>query len=342
MKKKKKRSLKKEFISYLKDEWKFLLFCVVLTSILLFPVDYYITTGGGTSDIDDRVYVEDSYKSKGTLNISYVTQLKGDILTYGLSYIMPNWEREKYNDYKIDEKESIKDLEFRNKLDLDYSNSNATYWGFKLANQDIKLTSSKTYIVYVFKEYNTDLKTQDEILSINDNHYNSILEYRDYLNSLNEGDIVKVKVLRKNKEITVDSKLYRLKNRNVLGVSLTTINKYDTSKKIEFKFKGNETGPSGGLMTTLDIYNKLTKKDITNGLKIAGTGTIELDGTIGEIGGVNYKVIGAASGHSDVFLVPKANYKECMKVVKKNKLKIKIISVSNIEDAIEKLSNLER
>ena len=341
-KKKKKRDLKKEFINYLKDEWKFLLFCVVLTSVLLFPVDYYITTGGGVSNIDKRVIIEDSYKSKGTLNISYVTQLKGDILTYGLSYIMPHWEREKYNDYKIDKDEKIEDFEFRNKLNLDYSNSNATYWGYKLANQDIKLISSKTYIVYVFKEYNTDLKVQDELLSINDKHYNSILEYRDYLNSLNERDIVKIKVLRKKKKITIDSKLYRVDNRNILGVSLTTINKYDTSKKIVFKFKGNETGPSGGLMTTLDIYNKLTEKDITNGLTIAGTGTIEADGTIGEIGGVNYKVLGAFQGKADVFLVPKENYKECMKVVKKNKLKIKIISVSNIEEAIEKLSNLER
>ena len=341
-KKKRKRNFKKELIGYLKDEWKFLLFCVVLTSVLLFPVDYYITTGGGISNIEDRVIIEDAYKSKGSLNISYVTQLKGDILTYGLSYIMPNWDREKYSEYKIDSDEKLEDLEYRNKLDLEYSNSNATYWGYKLANQDIELKSSKIYVIYVLKEYNSDFEVQDELLSINDKHFDSVLEYKKYLNTLNEEDNIKVKVLRKNKEKELECKIYKVKNQNIMGITLTTINKYKTDKKVKFKFKGNESGPSGGLMTTLDIYNKLTNKDITNGLKIAGTGTIELDGSIGEIGGVKYKLLGATSDKADVFLVPKDNYKECMKTVKEKHLKIKIISVSNIEEAINKLSNLER
>ena len=340
--KKKKKNIKKIIISYFKDEWKFLLFCVVLTFILLFPLDYYITTGGGVSDIDNRVYIEDSYKSKGSLNISYVTQLRGDVLTYGLSYIMPNWEREKYSEYKIDDEETLKNLEFRNKLELDYSNSNATYWGFKLANEDVKLVSSKIYVVYVFKEFNTKFKVQDELISINDKTYNSVIDYIKYINTLDVGDYVDVKVLRNNKEVFFKSKINESENRKILGISLTCINKYKTSKDVKFKFKGNESGPSGGLMTTLDIYNKLTKTDITKGLKIAGTGTIEVDGSIGEIGGVKHKVLGAANGKVDVFLVPKENYKECVKTVKDNKLKIKIIKVSNIKDAIDKLSNLER
>ena len=36
---------------------------------------------------------------------------------------------------------------------------------------------------------------------------------------------------------------------------------YDTNPKIELKFKQSESGPSGGLMLTLAIYNNLTKKD---------------------------------------------------------------------------------
>ena len=76
-------------------------------------------------------------------------------------------------------------------------------------------------------------------------------------------------------------------------------------------------------------------------VKLAGTGTIEIDGTIGEVGGIKFKIIGAAKSKNDVFLVPKANYQEAIKTVKDNKLKLKIISVDNIEDAIEKLSNLE-
>ena len=95
------------------------------------------------------------------------------------------------------------------------------------------------------------------------------------------------------------------------------------------------------MITTLDIYDKLTKDDLTNSYKIAGTGTIEADGSIGEIGGVKYKLAGAVKNKADIFLVPNGNnYEECVKLQKKNKYKIKIIGVSNIEEAVSKLEEL--
>ena len=47
----------------------------------IFPVNNYIVVGGGISDISSRIQVEQAYQSKGSFNISYVTELdgKGDI-----------------------------------------------------------------------------------------------------------------------------------------------------------------------------------------------------------------------------------------------------------------------
>ena len=113
-------------------------------------------------------------------------------------------------------------------------------------------------------------------------------------------------------------------------------------KNVKINFKKTESGPSGGLITTLDIYDKLTEDDLTNSLKIAGTGTINEDGTIGSIGEVKYKLLGAVSDDADVFLVPSGeNYKTCMEVKKEKKLDIKILEIKNIEDAIEKLEKLK-
>ena len=95
-------------------------------------------------------------------------------------------------------------------------------------------------------------------------------------------------------------------------------------------------------MSALDIYNKITKKDLTKGLKIAGTGEIDKDGNIGTIGGVKYKLIGAAKDKADVFLVPNGeNYKECIKIKKEKKLDIKIIGVSTLDEAINELEYLK-
>ena len=112
------------------------------------------------------------------------------------------------------------------------------------------------------------------------------------------------------------------------------------SPKTEIKFKKKERGPSAGLVTTLSIYDKLVSEDLTHGLKIAGTGTIEADGSIGEIGGVKYKVMGADAGGADVFLVPKNNLDEAIKVKKDKKLKIKVYGVATFEEAIEVLEEL--
>lgn len=336
----------KKIISYIintiKEEYKFIIVLLLLFIIFEFPLNYYIIIGGGTSDVSSRIKVEDKYKSNGSFNISYVEELKGTVITYLLSYVVPSWEREDANLYKYNDKESIDDIEFRSNLDLLYSNGNATYWAYTLANKEIKKIDSKIYVITVFDDYKTPLKIKDQILSIDGNSYDDVNEYKEYMQTLKENDIVTIKVLRDDKEKEIKSKLYKYKDRLILGVGLQTIDKYKTDPKVNIKFKNSESGPSGGLITTLEIYNQLTNNDLTKGKKIAGTGTIETDGSIGEIGGVEYKLLGAAKANTDIFLVPYGNnYKDAVKYKKKHNLKIKLIEVKNIEDAIEKLNSLK-
>jgi len=329
----------KEFII---EEYKFLIFLFLLYIILQYPLNYYIVTGGGTSDVSSRIQVEDQYKSKGSFNISFVTELQGTILTYALSYVIPTWERESADLYKYSEKESIKDIEFRSNLDLLTSNGNAIYWAYTLANKEVKEKSSKLYIITIFDGYKTPLKVGDEVLSADDKTFDTVEGYREYFQTLHENDEVTIKVLRNNKEKEIKSKLYKYKDRLILGVGLQFVREYDTDPKVNIKFRSTESGPSGGLITTLETYNQLTKKDITHGLKIVGTGTIEEDGTIGEIGGVEHKLLGAEDAKADYFLVPDGqNYKDAIKYKKDKKLKIKIIKVKTISDALEKLKKIK-
>ena len=344
---KKKNNLFKDIWDYIvlciKEEYKFLIVLVLLFILFTWPVNYYIVVGGGISNIDSRIKVEDGYKSKGSFNISYVTELEGKIFTYLLSYVIPSWERESVDDYKYVESEELDDIAFRGDLDLKSANSTAIYYAYTLANKEIKEISRETYVIVIFDEYKTKLKIQDQLLGVNGTRFNSVEEYKEYIQQFNEGDTVDVLVKRNNKEITVKCPIYVNEGTKILGVALQTVTEYDTDPDIDIKFRGSESGPSGGLMTTLDIYNKLTKKDLTNNLDIAGTGTINTDGSIGQIGGVNYKLLGAVNGGADVFLVPDGkNYKTCAKLKKEKKLKIKLIKVKNIEDAINKLEKLKK
>ena len=97
----------------------------------------------------------------------------------------------------------------------------------------------------------------------------------------------------------------------------------------------NIGGPSAGMMFTLEIMNQLTEEDLTDGRRIAGTGTIARDGTVGGIGGVQQKVYGAIDAGAVVVLVPASNYEDALEAAGD---KIVVVRVETIDDALEYLN----
>src|SRR5436305_14675441 len=67
---------------------------------------------------------------------------------------------------------------------------------------------------------------------------------------------------------------------------------------------GNIGGPSAGLMWTLGLVDLLTPGDLTGGPVVAGTGTIDLTGKVGPIGGISQKVVAAERAGATVFFAP--------------------------------------
>jgi Lon-like protease len=95
-------------------------------------------------------------------------------------------------------------------------------------------------------------------------------------------------------------------------------------------------GPSAGLMFTLTVYNALSAQDLTGGRKIAGTGTINLDGTVGPIGGVKQKVAAAEATGAHYFLCPVDNYADAVSVARS----IKVVRIATVQDALDFLHSL--
>ena len=92
----------------------------------------------------------------------------------------------------------------------------------------------------------------------------------------------------------------------------------------------------------MSIYDSLVKEDITNGLTIVGTGTIDLEGNIGSIGGVEYKLKSAVKNDADLFIVPNdENYKEALKIKEENNYDIEILGVSTFDEVINYLEDIK-
>ncbi|MEL4163371.1 PDZ domain-containing protein [Corynebacterium bovis] len=69
-------------------------------------------------------------------------------------------------------------------------------------------------------------------------------------------------------------------------------------------------GPSAGLMFSLAVVDKLSPGELSGGRFIAGTGTIDADGSVGPIGGITHKIAAAAHAGAEAFLVPEGNCAE--------------------------------
>jgi len=89
-----------------------------------------------------------------------------------------------------------------------------------------------------------------------------------------------------------------------IGVSVTTDQPHPFDVKIDLNEIG---GPSAGLMFSLGIYDKLTPGALAGGRQVAGTGTIDDEGKVGPIGGIQQKIAGARRDGAQLFLVPPGN-----------------------------------
>lgn len=336
-----KEKLKKD-IKYIKENPKNLIWYlipIVVTIILVIPLPYYITIGGGILSLDNKILIEDSYESKGSFNLAYVSEVKGNVLFYILGNIIPSYEIEKQEDV-ITSDETVKDYNFREKLYFDDSLNSATFVAFTASGMEIKEKDKSLIITYIDEKANTELLVQDKILKANDIEINSTIELQNIISNID--DEIKITVLRDNKEVETKSKLVLIDNEYKIGISIYEDITYETNPKIKYKFNDKETGPSGGLTIALSIYNSLVEEDITKGYKIVGTGTIDKNGTVGAIGGVKYKLKGAVKKKADIFLVPSDNYEEAIEEKNKNNYHINIISVSSFNDALDSLSKLNR
>jgi PDZ domain-containing protein len=98
----------------------------------------------------------------------------------------------------------------------------------------------------------------------------------------------------------------------------------------------NIGGPSAGLMFSLGIYDVLTPGSLTRGRVIAGTGTIDAHGKVGEIGGVQQKIVGAQDDGARLFLVPAGNCAEALGA-HYDADKIRLVRVTTMSDALSSI-----
>jgi Lon-like protease len=103
---------------------------------------------------------------------------------------------------------------------------------------------------------------------------------------------------------------------------------------------GNQIGgPSAGTMFALGIIDKVGKVDLTKGRFIAGTGTIDAQGKVGAIGGIQLKMIAARKAGASVFLAPAGNCSDVKGAIPSG---LNVIKISTLHQAVQALEATEK
>lgn len=179
------------------------------------------------------------------------------------------------------------------------------------------------------------LQTGDVILSIDGHKVTKLEDVTEAITAHEPGEQVSMEIRRGGTHTTV--KLPTIadqdgKSRVGIGVEYG----YEFPFQVNFAI-GDIGGPSAGLMFALGIVDKLTPGEMTQGKFIAGTGTIDGAGTVGPIGGIQQKIIGARHAGAIMFLTPEDN---CAEAGQSPPSGIRIVPVETLHDALAAIEKL--
>lgn len=178
-------------------------------------------------------------------------------------------------------------------------------------------------------------KPDDIIKSVNGVEPQSLQDVTGQIEKLN-GKPVDFEILRggKPKTITVTPMFDEQIGRYRVGLQLNFRYDFPFDVKVDL---GDVTGPSAGLTFTLGIIDSLDARSLTSGNKVAATGTISADGSVGGIGGVQLKMKAALASGAKFMLAPIAN---CDEIVGHVPSGLQVVAVKNIDDALAALEQL--
>lgn len=336
---------------------KRLLIFVVVTALVVFlssyRLDAYITRPGGAYELSPLIEVAGGDEDdEGSLSLMTVSMLTATPALYvwakfqdGYKVMSPEQVR---SPHESDEEYNVRQLKL-----MSDSQVNALQIAFEQAELPYEVSNNGVFILNVLTGGAADgiLAPGDRVLKVDGNDFKEMQELIDYLSDKEKGEQVEVLYEREDREISTGIELAPLPTdpeRIGLGISFVEDKSIETKPEVEID-SDTIGGPSAGLMFTLEILNQLVDEDITKGYDIAGTGTMESDGSVGRIGGIDQKIMAADSADIDIFFAPNepvegggdSNYTIAVETAKKIGTSMEIVPVDTVEDALAFLDELQ-
>lgn len=220
----------------------------------------------------------------------------------------------------------------------------ASYLALKHLGYAVTQSAAGAFLSRIMPDSPADgkLAAGDTVVAIDGDPVRSANDLSQILRSHQVGETVTITVERPSKgkldsAVKLGSQVDQTgKTVPYLGVYLETRLRYHLPFSVQIN-TDKVGGPSAGLAFTLALIEQLSPEDIAHGNKVAVTGTMQPDGTVGNVGGVKQKTLAVRRAGADYFLVPADEYEEAKAHAGDH---LKVMKVSTLDEALQVLAAL--
>lgn len=328
---------------------------IVLGAFLFWPLNSYVETPGVAADLQSFVKIKGHPdRDKGSFMITAVSLRQATPASYLYAKAFPAYATVESQE-DVTGGQSGATFDRVQKFYMDSSINEAIAVAYKAAHQKVTRKYLGIYVLQVQKnsKFRHDIQVGDTITKVDGKHFNTAQGFQKYIAAKKVGTPLTVTYTRDGKTRTSTHKLVKLSATNKPGIGIILTNNMKVKTDVPVKVNaGAYGGPSGGLMFSLQIYQQISGENLQRGRKIAGTGTISADGAVGEIGGIDKKIIAAHRAGAKIFFAPyikptkeilkyeeghMTNYQLAKKTAKKYAPGMKVVPVTSFNQAVKYL-----
>ncbi|MGH2733464.1 MAG: YlbL family protein [Actinomycetota bacterium] len=279
-----------------------------------------------------------TYPSKGSIHLTTVSLFDANLWDGLRGWLSPSiavYPRSAFYPSGLSEEEVIRE----NVAEMDTSEIAATVAA--LSELGFRLEADGALVRATDPGTPADRKLQpgDVIVDVDGSPVSTPAEVRSAIGRRRVGETVEVSVMRAGERKWFPMKAAAAPTRGgrrvVIGTELLPNFRLPFNVTIDV---GEVGGPSAGLAFALAVVDLLDPMDLTHGRIIADTGTIDFEGKVGIVGGIQQKAQGAARLGASLFLVPKEQQEEARAQAG---ARMRVIGVSSLHEAVEILRGLD-
>jgi len=323
---------------------------IALGVLFVIPIPYFVIQPGSAMDVSPFVRVGNiPADSRGDFLLTTISLKEGSGFDYLFAQVSDDVELVPEHEI-LAGSESEEEYQKRQVENMTMSQNQALVAAYRYAKKPV-IVRMEGIEVFGLIVKRSGLRDGDLIQKVDGRRVQSVESLIQYLNTKKKGEQVEVELIRDRKRLTVSIPLVALPaepgEKPRVGLGITPVARVKVTTNPPAQIRADEIGgPSAGLMFSLEVLDRLLKEPLARGYRIAGTGTISETGEVGQIGGIQHKIVAAEREGAEIFFCPRdllphdTNEKVAKETAKRMGTEMKIVPVSSLKEAVEVLRKL--